>query len=71
MATCKSCGATIRWHMTANGKKMPLDAQPCQGGNLIIDGDTARTPTPNDAGKPTYKSHFATCLHASTHRKKG
>ena len=33
---CRSCGAQIFWAVTANGKRMPLDAQPHPEGNLVL-----------------------------------
>lgn len=28
---CRSCGATIRWGKTTNGRKMPVDFEPVDG----------------------------------------
>jgi hypothetical protein len=31
--TCESCGARIRWTVTAAGKRLPVDADPAADGN--------------------------------------
>lgn len=36
MATCKSCGAEIFWAVTQKGKRMPVDTEPREDGNLEI-----------------------------------
>lgn len=45
--TCSGCGAAIAWRRTANGKAMPLDADPATGdpavdaaGNVVHTGQT-------------------------------
>lgn len=68
MANCKSCQAPIVWVLTANGKRMPIDAKPFTAfasgieGHKLGDGDTARTVT-------VHSSHFSTCPQADQHRK--
>lgn len=76
MATCRSCGAEIRWALTVkNGKHIPIDAQPVPDGNIVIEyrngGDEARPATDADRKlkRPLYKSHFATCTDAPEWRK--
>lgn len=79
MATCRSCGASIVWTLTDSGKRMPVDAEPTDGGNVFLwrkDGevramvlgalDTVRTELDN--GK-RYTSHFVTCPDAAEHRR--
>ena len=74
-AKCRSCGAAILWVKTQSGKSMPVDAQPCEDGNVCVatceGGPTAFVPpegtTISDATR--HKSHFATCPNAATHRK--
>lgn len=67
---CRSCGKTIWWATTKTGKAMPLDG-PDPGGNVwvlpppdlqVVDADTP--------GAVRARSHFATCPHADTHRRK-
>lgn len=36
---CSSCHASIWWGLTVNGKHMPLDPQPVESGNVIVDQD--------------------------------
>lgn len=72
MAICKSCAAPIRWELTAGGKRIPLDAAPVDGGNLVF--NTERPPrvivvSPTDNMK-AYVSHFVTCPNAAEHRSK-
>lgn len=67
-ATCKSCGAEIIWAVTANGKRMPLDAKHSSG--FTIEGIAdAREGTPLIASSRVYISHFATCPNAAEHRR--
>jgi hypothetical protein len=70
-AKCKSCDAPIMWAPTENGKSIPLDPAPVEGGNVQIDADgTAHVlgSAPLDA-QPLHISHFATCPTADQHRK--
>jgi hypothetical protein len=34
--TCRSCPALIIWAVTVNGKAMPVDAEPVDGGNVAL-----------------------------------
>lgn len=38
---CRSCGAPIRWAVTTNGRRIPIDAEPHPEGNLAIAGQGA------------------------------
>ena len=70
MATCKSCGAEIKWARTASGRRMPLDAD--ERGNIIIENGVLKVVPKDEIGgilAATYTSHFATCPQAKTHRK--
>ncbi len=75
MATCRSCGATIQWVETVTGKKMPLDAEPHEDGNIALLPAGAMVLTKDLAeqgkkiGSKRYRSHFATCPSADQHRK--
>lgn len=42
MATCKSCGARIRWAVTEAGKRMLIDVRPPPGWAIERSGDTRR-----------------------------
>jgi hypothetical protein len=77
-ATCRSCGAAIRWATTASGKRMPLDRDPVDDGNLalIIDVglDVVAVPVAprqallDDDGR-RFVSHYATCPDAEQWRR--
>lgn len=79
-AACRSCGASIIWAHTLTGKRMPVDAEPHQEGNLtvldidtepkamVVPGDIAAMNRAN--GAPLWRSHFVTCPQATQHRRK-
>ncbi len=72
-AHCSSCGAPIRWAKTASGKSMPLDAEPCELGSMILmPSGVVMVVTPNygDKSLKRYRSHFASCPNSAAHRKK-
>jgi hypothetical protein len=81
-ATCGSCGAPIRWAVTVNGKRMPVDDQPVPDGNLVLSDPTPGAYAPTAAHyvqpdqltlfgdePPRFTSHFATCPNADQHRR--
>lgn len=37
---CRSCEAPVTWAITKNGKSMPLDRDPVEGGNVRLTGQT-------------------------------
>lgn len=73
---CKSCGASIIWAKTINGKSIPLNADPVDFGNVALINGVAHVLGPskkNDPGFATtnrYHSHFGTCPNSVFHRKK-
>lgn len=79
MTRCRSCDAEIRWAKTAAGKRMPLDPEPSQKGNVQIGHvggeEIAIVVGPADAvaaqaaGVELYLSHFVTCPNAAAHRR--
>jgi hypothetical protein len=81
MADCRSCGAEIKWARTEkNGKPIPVDPEPVEGGNLELHADddgelVARALCGQEQTLPgmdlpdRYVSHFATCPNADQHRK--
>jgi hypothetical protein len=83
VSTCGSCGAEITWTVTAIGKRMPVDAEPVDGGNVLLSGERTgpdHLPLATVVGKrvqpglfgddsPRYVSHFSTCPHADEHRR--
>lgn len=78
---CRSCGAAITWARTSAGRSMPIDAEPCADGNIVlsepVDPDapviamilTAEQVRQPSLGEPRYVSHFATCPNAARHRR--
>jgi hypothetical protein len=76
-AKCPSCSAAILWVRTEKGRRMPLDPEPCEGGNVIVkmgsrlgqetvhvetkDETEKRLKCTIDAGRLAYMPHFATC----------
>lgn len=80
MSTCRSCGAPVTWAITASGKRMPVDPEPVEGGNVVLHpalvpggSPTATVMPPTDDDPPPvfprHLSHFATCPHANEHRR--
>lgn len=72
--TCRSCGAPILWRHTLTGRPMPIDpepVEPIEGGTylVLLDGSCRAYLPEIDAGKPVYRSHFASCPHAGLHRR--
>lgn len=81
MATCKSCGAEIRWIKMASGKVMPVNAEPVafsvippgvKGAQTYVleDGRVSRGVIDPGGDKVGYISHFATCPAAALHRRR-
>jgi hypothetical protein len=82
VSACRSCGAAVRWAVSVNGKRIPVDDQPVPDGNLVLSDPTpgAYAPVashyvePEQAPlfgdePPRFVSHFATCPNADHHRK--
>ncbi len=69
--TCRSCSAEIVWCVTADGKRIPVDAWPTPGGNVRIvdDNGTRRALVVGatidlfdiDDDGTRYVAHFTTC----------
>lgn len=77
---CTSCNAKIIWADTVKGRRIPLDAQPVDDGNMTLDYSRGHDYPPLarvvSAQAPPrtmilYKSHFATCPNAAAHRRGG
>jgi hypothetical protein len=73
----RGCGAPIRWVLTEESW-MPLNPAPAPDGNVTVDRDgaaqIAHVLTAAELADPAgvgvrYTSHFATCPHASQHRR--
>ena len=73
---CRSCAAPIAWRVSPAGKRLPLDPEPTESGNVVVDGTTARALSADaladlDVWTPRYTSHFATCPDANIWRTEG
>ena len=72
LASCRSCGAEILWVKMESGKNMPVDADPVDDGNLLVDWNALLAhviPKGADYSGLRFKSHFSTCQNAKQHRK--
>jgi hypothetical protein len=73
VSVCRSCQAPIVWAVTDAGRAMPVDAEPVEDGNLILEYPTLagapRLVRTVEAGTGTHVSHFATCPDAAQHRR--
>lgn len=56
LTECTSCRAPIVWLPTAAGRTMPVNAHTVEAGDVLFD-------------HKKHESHFATCPHASAHRR--
>lgn len=77
VTTCESCGARIRWTVTAAGKRLAVDADPAADGNTAVHADgTGRVRSRGlSKERPTLehhewlaKPHFATCANPPLRR---
>jgi hypothetical protein len=66
---CSSCSAPIIWAETPRGKRIPLDAELVEGGNIELRAGIAFVEPP-EPGKRRYRSHFSTCPRAGQHRSR-
>ena len=76
MSACRSCGASIMWCATPSGKSMPVDAEPSDRGNMVVENGRVTAVVASDAveemrshGYKLHTSHFATCSNAKQHRR--
>lgn len=77
-ALCKSCPAQVFWAETDRGKRMLVDAVPvAKGGNLRVTERDGKAPLATVVaphlrfGTTLHISHFATCVNARQHRRRG
>jgi hypothetical protein len=79
MSTC-SCGASIVWAITENGKRIPLDADPEKRSVIVHGQELVKQTRPLILGDAfeamvrsvvadTYTPHFASCPQASRFRR--
>lgn len=81
MPTCRSCHQRITWLKTPGGKAIPVDEDPTDDGNIVIDVERCQlvarvykdAEAARDAGaeEPRYVSHFVTCPQAGEWRRRG
>lgn len=73
---CKACRESIIWCVTPAGKRMPVDVEPTEGGNLTLSG---HRPVPVASvvskggrypGLKLHTSHFASCSRVRAFRRK-
>ena len=75
ISRCRSCKAPILWATTANGKNMPVDAEPSPMGTVALrmEGATRHSTTYTLATRPPggryHVPHFVTCANAAQHRR--
>jgi hypothetical protein len=71
-AACRSCGALIAWRSTLSGRRIPVDPEPVEGGNIHVLANGRIVVEGSDtqvwSGAPRYRSHFATCPQAGEWR---
>lgn len=65
---CRSCEAPIEWAITEKGRRIPLDVDDGQPGNIVITADGVAHVVAD--GEGTHRTHFSTCPNAGVHRKK-
>jgi hypothetical protein len=67
-----TCGVTLPWALTKNGKRMLIEPKP--GGNVVLQ-ETLTEPEPIamvvEPGAGTHQAHFASCPDADFHRRRG
>lgn len=76
-ATCRSCPTDIAWAVTTAGKRIPLDVEPLEAGNIEVRPDghggyIARVLRAGDhasVGADLFRTHFETCPNADQHRR--
>jgi hypothetical protein len=71
MSRCRSCNALITWCVTAAGVRMPVDAEPSPGGNVVVSGTLARVLRKGEVAEgPLYRSHHSTCPQGRQWRRR-
>lgn len=76
-ASCRSCGAPIVFAVTERGKRIPIDAEPVENGNIALDrlqepprAYVLKTATAREMVEGNlYVLHFSTCPNAAQHRR--
>lgn len=81
--TCRAaaCRAPFQWAETANRRRMPVDLEPVDVGNVRLTTRSLLVPlaevlkgaeleAARRAGEPLYLAHFATCLARQSRRSR-
>ena len=78
MPRCKKCPAVIRFCKTPDGNWMPLDLEPNEEGDYVLDGQNdhgdplvRRVDLFTAESAPRYMPHWATCPNADDFRGDG
>jgi hypothetical protein len=66
---CRSCGAAVIWCETKKGKRMPLDAEPCEAGTFTLGAEGVAVYQKWQPERLLYQSHYSSCPNAAQHRK--
>lgn len=74
MSKCRTCRADIIWAVSVStGGNMPIDREPAELGNIVMERDPARggffgdvltgddLAAAREKGRPLHLSHFVTC----------
>ena len=69
--SCKSCKAAIRWGITVNNKRIPLNFQPDPAGSIRLEanGKAVYLPKNTEYTGDRYMPHHETCPSAAEYRK--
>lgn len=79
LTTCRKCPHSVFWVRTRNGRNMLLDAEPDPAGDFyLVTAEDGKLEGHHVKGYPgklpddvdRYTSHFATCPHADSFRKR-
>lgn len=78
---CKSCRASVRWAVTTNGKRQPLDLRAHEAGTVVlvdVGHETCAVVLGGEVlararlhGVELFVAHHATCPAAHLHRRRG
>lgn len=59
---CRVCGEPVIWGLWPSGKKMPVDAEPCLSGTILMDDEGGLSRAQRGYVGPDLRtSHFDTC----------
>jgi len=74
--TCRSCRRPVLWVRTTAGRPMPLDPEPTEAGNVLLEGGVPRQLTAAEVAglsdadeRERYLPHHATCPQGRAWRK--